>query len=153
MTTLQLPLSHSAPYTLLALGLFKNANIEWKEANELTEPVYGDVKGTEAVRAELEKDLPGKEVCLVCLTTDSSQPFSTSQISAGSNLLMNKGSSSTTTYSIRVKHTFPRSSESPGRYRRLLGLQVSFHSQETSKEAHAATEHISQAELSDSAML
>jgi hypothetical protein len=31
--------------------------------SELSEPTYGDVKGVEAVRAELEKGLPGKEVC------------------------------------------------------------------------------------------
>ena len=64
MSTLQLPLAHTAPFTLLALGLFKNANIEWKEASELSEPKYGDAQGIEAVRAELEKDLPGKEVSI-----------------------------------------------------------------------------------------
>lgn len=62
MSELQLPLSHSAPYVLLALALFKNVAIKWEEANELSEPKVGNVTGVEAVRAELEKDLPGKEV-------------------------------------------------------------------------------------------
>lgn len=65
MTTLQLPLSHSAPYALLSLALFKNSPVEWREASELSEPTYGDIKGVEAVRAELEKGLPGKEVCII----------------------------------------------------------------------------------------
>jgi glutamyl-tRNA synthetase len=63
MTTLQLPLSHTPPYALLSLALFKNSQVQWQEATELPEPTYGDVKGVEAVRAELEKGLPGKEVC------------------------------------------------------------------------------------------
>jgi hypothetical protein len=63
MTTLQLPLSHTPPYALLSLALFKNSQVQWQEASELSEPTYGDVKGVEAVRAELEKGLPGKEVC------------------------------------------------------------------------------------------
>ena len=62
MTTLQLPLSHTPPYALLSLALFKNSPVQWQEANELAEPTYGDVNGVEAVRAELEKGLPGKEV-------------------------------------------------------------------------------------------
>ena len=62
MPILQLPLAHSAPFTLLALGLFKNVEIQWVDASELSEPKYGNAKGAEAVRAELEKDLPGKEV-------------------------------------------------------------------------------------------
>lgn len=65
MTTLQLPLSHTPPYALLSLALFKNSQVQWQEASELSEPTYGDVKGVEAVRAELEKGLPGKEVCTV----------------------------------------------------------------------------------------
>ena len=65
MTTLQLPLSHTPPYSLLSLALFKDTAVQWQEANELSEPTYGDVKGVEAVRAELEKGLPGKEVCIV----------------------------------------------------------------------------------------
>jgi len=64
MTTLQLPLSHTPPYALLSLALFKNSQVQWQEASELSEPTYGDVKGVEAVRAELEKGLPGKEVCI-----------------------------------------------------------------------------------------
>lgn len=62
MPTLQLPLAHTAPFTLLALGLFRNAEIQWVDASELSEPKYGNASGAEAVRAELEKDLPGKEV-------------------------------------------------------------------------------------------
>lgn len=70
MTTLQLPLSHSAPYVLLALALFKNAEIKWEEATDVPEPKYGDVTGVEAVRAELEKGLPGKEVSWVSLVDE-----------------------------------------------------------------------------------
>lgn len=65
MATLQLPLSHTPPYALLSLALFKNAPVQWHEANELSEPKYGDVTGVEAIRAELEKGLPGKEVRMV----------------------------------------------------------------------------------------
>ena len=71
MTTLQLPLSHTPPYSLLSLALFKNTAVQWQEANELAEPTYGDVKGVEAVRAELEKGLPGKEVRTVTRRTQA----------------------------------------------------------------------------------
>lgn len=62
MTTLQLPLTHTPSYGLLSLALFKNAPVQWFDANELSEPKYGTVTGVEAIRAELEKGLPGKEV-------------------------------------------------------------------------------------------
>jgi hypothetical protein len=62
MSTLILPLSHNPSYTLLTLGLLQNARVEWTEANEHGEPSYGDIKGTEAVRAALEEGLPGEEV-------------------------------------------------------------------------------------------
>lgn len=63
MTTLQLPLTHTPSYALLSLALFNNAPVQWHDANELAEPKYGNVTGVEAVRAELEKGVPGKEVC------------------------------------------------------------------------------------------
>lgn len=63
MATLQLPLTHTPSYALLSLALFANAPVQWHDANELSEPKYGNVTGVEAVRAELEKGVPGKEVC------------------------------------------------------------------------------------------
>lgn len=65
MATLSLPLSHTPPYALLALGLLKKVNIEWKEGSSDVEPSFGDVKGNEEVRKALEEGLPGKEVSLL----------------------------------------------------------------------------------------
>lgn len=65
MSTLTIPLGTTAPYVLLALGLLQGAEIKYDfDATELSEPTYGDVKGTQQVRAALEQGLPGKEVSL-----------------------------------------------------------------------------------------
>jgi hypothetical protein len=61
-STLTLPIAQSAPFALLALALFQNVPLNWVDGAEQTEVTMGDVKGVEAVRAELEKGIPGKEV-------------------------------------------------------------------------------------------
>jgi hypothetical protein len=62
MSKLDLPLSHTPSYVLLTLALLQKVEVSWIEAGENDEPVYGDIKGTEAVKAALEDGLPGKEV-------------------------------------------------------------------------------------------
>lgn len=64
LPTLTLPLTQTPPFVLLALAKFNGASVQWVEANEQSEATYGDIKGSEAVRAELEKGIPGKEVGL-----------------------------------------------------------------------------------------
>ncbi|KAK4688358.1 hypothetical protein P7C73_g1752, partial [Tremellales sp. Uapishka_1] len=65
MTTLTLPLTPTPPFTLLALALLHNAEINWDtESGETGQTTYGSVSGTDAVRAELEQDIPGKETPL-----------------------------------------------------------------------------------------
>ena len=64
MPTLTLPLSQNPPFALLALGLLQDADIAWdSQATDTSAIKYGNATGAETVRAELEKGLPGKEVC------------------------------------------------------------------------------------------
>ena len=56
MTTLQLPLSHTPPYAILSLALFKNSQVQWQEASELSEPTYGDVKESKLFEPSSRRD-------------------------------------------------------------------------------------------------
>ena len=64
MPTLTVPATvTSPPYALLALALLKGCEIQWDlESGDRGEVMYDSVSGTQAVRAELEKGIPGKEV-------------------------------------------------------------------------------------------
>lgn len=63
MPTLTLPLSNNPSFVLLSLALLRGDQVNWvSAANELAEPEYDGVKGTEQVRARLEQGVPGKEV-------------------------------------------------------------------------------------------
>ncbi len=67
MPTLTLPLNAQPQFSLLALALLHNAEIAWDaESGENGVVSYGDIKGLEQVRAELEKNVPGKEVRTPC---------------------------------------------------------------------------------------
>ena len=57
------PPGATVPYTLIALALIQNIPLEWDFKNgEKAEISYNGITGAEAVRAELEKNIPGKEV-------------------------------------------------------------------------------------------
>ena len=64
MPTLTVPATvTSPPYALLALALLKGCEIQWDlESGDRGEVKYDSVSGTQAVRVELEKGIPGKEV-------------------------------------------------------------------------------------------
>lgn len=63
MSELHVPLTSTPPYAILALAALKGVSIKWEEAtNELSEPSFNGVKGTEPVRQALEEGLPGREV-------------------------------------------------------------------------------------------
>ncbi|ORX39158.1 putative glutamate-tRNA ligase [Kockovaella imperatae] len=68
----------SPPYTLMALAILKNVPVEWDlESGDKGEVKYSSAIGLQAVRAELEKDVPGKEIPLPPLPTlfESNTPF------------------------------------------------------------------------------
>ena len=63
MPTLTLSLSQHPSFVLLALALLQGAEISWDiESGSQGEMTYGETRGAENVRAELEKGIPGKEV-------------------------------------------------------------------------------------------
>lgn len=58
-----IPTSHNPPFALLALASLQGVPVTWDpEAGDKGEAKYGEVVGTEQVRAELEKNISGKEV-------------------------------------------------------------------------------------------
>lgn len=58
-----IPTTHNPPWVLLSLALLQDIPIKWDaESGEKGHATYNGVTGTEAVRAELEKNIPGKEV-------------------------------------------------------------------------------------------
>lgn len=65
---LTIPTTHNPPWTLLALALVQDVEIKWDpEVGEKGHATYNGVEGIEPVRAELEKNIPGKEVCAYSL--------------------------------------------------------------------------------------
>jgi glutamyl-tRNA synthetase len=70
--SLTIPTTHTPPWTLLALALFQGVEVKWDPlAGEKGHISYNGIEGTEAVRAELEKNIPGKEVCAFRLVPTS----------------------------------------------------------------------------------
>jgi glutamyl-tRNA synthetase len=64
MPTIHLPITANPPFALLALARLQDAEIEWDlENGDKGEITYEGIKGVDNVRAELEKNVPGKEVC------------------------------------------------------------------------------------------
>lgn len=60
---LTIPTTHNPPWTLLTLALVQDIEVKWDaEVGEKGHASYNGVEGTEKVRAELEKNIPGKEV-------------------------------------------------------------------------------------------
>ena len=63
MVLLTLSLSQNPSFVLLALALLRGAEIAWDtESGSQGEMTYGETKGAENVRVELENNIPGKEV-------------------------------------------------------------------------------------------
>jgi len=61
--SLNIPTTHTPPWILLCLALFQDVEVKWDaESGEKGQITYNGITGTEAVRAELEKGIPGKEV-------------------------------------------------------------------------------------------
>ncbi|KAK8844112.1 glutamate-tRNA ligase [Kwoniella newhampshirensis] len=70
MPSLTLPLVQTPPFALIALALIQGIPVGWDlEAGELGDAKYGDIVGSERVRAELEKGVDGKETPLPPLPT------------------------------------------------------------------------------------
>ena len=58
-----IPTTHTPPWVLLALALHQDIPVTWDaESGEKGQVEYKGIKGIEAVRAELEKGISGKEV-------------------------------------------------------------------------------------------
>jgi hypothetical protein len=69
MPVLTLTLTQNPSFVLLALALLRNSEIAWDtDSGDQREVKYGNSKGSEKVRAELEKGIPGKEASY-CLST------------------------------------------------------------------------------------
>lgn len=65
--SLNIPTTHTPPWILLSLAIFQDIEVKWDaEAGEKGHVSYNGITGTEPVRAELEKGIPGKEVGLAC---------------------------------------------------------------------------------------
>jgi len=61
--SLNIPTTHTPPWILLCLAIFQDVEIKWDaESGEKGQIEYNGITGTEAVRAELENGIPGKEV-------------------------------------------------------------------------------------------
>ncbi|OCF43000.1 glutamate-tRNA ligase [Kwoniella heveanensis CBS 569] len=70
MPSLTIPLVQNPPFALIALALIQDIPVGWDtESGEQGQAKYGDVEGAEAVRAELEKGVAGKETPLPPLPT------------------------------------------------------------------------------------
>lgn len=58
-----IPTTHNPPWVLLSLALLQDVEIKWDaQSGEKGHASFNGITGTEAVRAELEKNIPGKEV-------------------------------------------------------------------------------------------
>ncbi|WVR08947.1 glutamate-tRNA ligase [Kwoniella sp. DSM 27419] len=70
MPSVTLPLVQNPAYALIALALMQDIPVGWDtESGETGQAKYGEVEGAEAVRAELEKGVSGKETPLPPLPT------------------------------------------------------------------------------------
>ncbi|WRT69194.1 glutamate-tRNA ligase [Kwoniella shivajii] len=70
MPSLVIPLVNTPPFVLIALALIQGIPVGWDtESGETGQATYGEIKGAEEVRAELEKGVAGKEIPLPPLPT------------------------------------------------------------------------------------
>ncbi|ODN81138.1 glutamate-tRNA ligase [Cryptococcus amylolentus CBS 6039] len=70
MPSVVLPLVQTPPFSIIALAYLQGIPVSWDTTSgETGQASYGEVKGAEAVRAELEKGVDGKEIPLPPLPT------------------------------------------------------------------------------------
>ncbi|WWC72977.1 glutamate-tRNA ligase [Kwoniella pini CBS 10737] len=70
MPSVVIPLVQTPPFTLIALALIQGIPVSWDtESGETGQASYGEIKGAEEVRQELEKGVAGKEIPLPPLPT------------------------------------------------------------------------------------
>ncbi|KAK6906152.1 glutamate-tRNA ligase [Kwoniella mangroviensis CBS 8507] len=70
MPSVVIPLVQTPPFVLIALALIQGIPVGWDtESGETGQATYGEIKGAEEVRKELEKGIDGKEIPLPPLPT------------------------------------------------------------------------------------